>query len=223
MINSILTKVEKPTILLVGTHSDRISEEALRKFFKVLSHLIHQSFGQVIRAYLGITCVDGQQGIQVLLDIIEKLSSQKSLQVKAPPFLKLRGELLRNLNQKLILILRFSQTSYVEHRIQSVAEQSGIVSTKNLLHESLKAMHDIGMIVMLQDIKKDMKPVVVVRPSWLTGLLAGIVSTHRVYVREDGMLQKEYLAKVWGDHSLYPPDRHNEMVGLLRELESFSQ
>ena len=62
----------------------------------------------------------------------------------------------------------------------------------------------------------DGKPMVVVRPSWLTQLLATIVTTRRSF--RNGILPVSNLPTVWSDRKLFPPNKYSQMLALLEDL-----
>ena len=93
--------------------------------------------------------------------------------------------------------------------------------------KALSVLHQMGVIVLLRAMKKALEPglrifffffffflnfdfelfylfiyffffsVVVVRPSWLTNLLATIITTKRIFINRHGLLAHEKLPKVW--------------------------
>lgn len=91
--------------------------------------------------------------------------------------------------------------------------------SKSLIRMSILALHTLGIVTVLPRARKEEVSLVVVRPTWLSGLLASVITTRGIYVEEDGTISMKKLEAVWTQHGEYSLAVQAPMARLLSKLQ----
>lgn len=90
---------------------------------------------------------------------------------------------------------------------------------KNIYKGVLSSLESLGLLVILPESPSAGAPLrIVVRPQWLTQLIASIV-TFRYNFVQDGILQNSSLQFIWKDQSQFPLFLHEQMYLLLMQCD----
>mgnify|MGYP003638717556 CR=1 FL=1 len=225
-IHSIQCRVENPFVLVVGTHKDRLPDLAAADcILHAVSLALRQdgcmsgsSSARLVLQVVAVSCCEeGCGGVQDLLHAISAEAINEL--IRAPAMTDIAAKVMESAKEATKGDSPVLPQDVLRQRMKEMTRRRGAHWSTESGRAALSALHNLGVIVMLRSTRSGLEPPVVVRPSWLTGLLSSIVTTRHVYVDNDALLPRTRLPSVWADHTVFPPEQHATMCELLRELD----
>jgi serine/threonine protein kinase len=204
----------------VGSHSDKVPPE--KRHQAIYSH-----FDKIQKLYpynmQSCVCVSSASGFG--FDSLKTLLQSKAVterQIEAFPAV---DHARHEIN---IFLSRFPASS---PPIISLAELSTLLSkiidrtvhaTRNhplaIRLAILDCLEILGTLVVIR-LDSDHKSLCILRPQWLTKLIASIVTFRHNFIKSDGILYHSDLPHIWTDNEQFPAHWHQQMLAVLRQCD----
>ena len=214
-LQSVLARAKGCRIILVGTHLDhpKCTPEYVDKVVRDMKAKYVKKVPGLVDQILTLSSQTGE-GVEPFMYLLQNVSlSERTM-----------GELLPNSFMRLeMLCMEEGKTRKSSSQIpllswenyKMLAQTCGISDGKQL-GIATQLLHNLGSIVHFPG-DDNLADIVVLDPSWLTELMATIVTTKHQFVKE-GKIQNTALKQIWRAPQ-FPPSLHLLLYGILEKFE----
>ena len=219
-LGAIVSRAEvSPTIVLVGSHLDQVKRHRVDSCALISSLLLAlaREYGKLVdfdhMPVFQVSCVPGgEEYVASLLVCLHNLAQR--VQVRASKSFFAADQCfseLQHLNPPVVSYHR--AVAFLKRRLPGQSSEE--------IHATLKALADADSIALFHQPRTPSEGTIVLRPAWITTLLASIITTRHTFVGSDsGTISREnILQQIWKDATQYPPDKHDAFLHVLTELQ----
>jgi len=194
-LRSIMARVSKPKIILVGTHLDEYQKLHSVDIAQLNQYFTSKYLPIVPLKFFAVSCVGTEENINILRSEIEDQISTDLSVVKELPYSHVLLE--ASLKEKALELSDFPILTLND--LMRLGNTCGIASMGKIL-ECTRILHSIGSIIHFDKLGQ-LRDFVVLDPQWLVRMLATIFTTKHTWIKSGLMEQRVLFQHIWKQYS----------------------